>query len=186
MGKLSINIPLDWSLNSILYSFDEGISKADIVAAAIRHNKKAKVEGGYLSKKLKREYPDKEEKAFFAPELTPSGRRALLHVNVPEELYESAKVVAYHSRTSINKAIHCMIQRLYDSNAEVTPLPRARKTSIYSAARIAINFPVALIEEVEKQDSTRSFREVVVLAVEDYVRRQRNGRNCSSEGMGEE
>ena len=60
------------------YSYD-GVSKSDIVAEAIRQNKGRLVQPDYISKKLREEYPDRSMKQFLQPELTASGRRALLH-----------------------------------------------------------------------------------------------------------
>ena len=45
--KKTINVPLDWALNQILYSYDE-VNKSDVVAAAIR-NSKEKASAGFIS-----------------------------------------------------------------------------------------------------------------------------------------
>ena len=181
--KRPINVPLDWALNQILYSFEEGLNKSDIVAAAIR-NCKEKASAGFISKKLQKEYPDKEYKDMVAPELTEGGRRALLHINIPTDLYIKAFKYSEASGISFNKTISFMLHKLYDSGATVTPVPRAVRTGSIDTMRVAINFPVEIIEQVNSLGGVRDFRSTVLIAVEDYVRRNLDGRGSDTEGMG--
>lgn len=189
--KRSINIPLNWSLTQILYSYD-GVSKSDIVAEAIRQNKGRLVQPDYISKKLREEYPDRSMKQFLQPELTASGRRALLHVNVPPDLYDAMIAASVEARLSISKTVACMLNRLYDTNREVTPLPKC-KTNTVETVRIAINFPITMVKQVEKLTNDK-FRDFVLEAVEEYIgfisednddRGSLNGGFNSTRGMGE-
>jgi hypothetical protein len=181
--KKPINVPLDWALNQILYSFDEGISKSDVVAAAIR-NCKEKASAGFISKKLQKEYSHMDPKDMSAPELTSGGRRALLHINIPVELYDKAQRYSEASAMSFNKTISFMLHKLYDSGATVTPVPRATRAGAFDTVRVAINFPIQMIEEANKLSGIRDFRATVLTALEDYIRRNSDGRGSNTEGMG--
>ena len=179
--KRGINIPLDWSLTQILYSYDE-VSKSDIVAAAVILNKGKKGQKNFLSKRLVEEYPDKDIKDFLAAEKTESGKRSSLHVNIPIELYDSIMEVGAISNMSVAKTVSYMLNKLYDSGRSVTPLPRVSRAKNVETERIAINFPLELLTAVE--NSGENFREVVIIALEDYIRRNLDGRDILTEGLG--
>ena len=164
--KKGINIPLNWSLTQILYSYD-GVTKSDVVAEAIRQSKSKPIQLDYVSKKLREEYPDRGLKQFLQPELTKSGRRALLHVNVPSDLYDAMILKSVESRISISKTVACMLNQLYDSNKEVSPIPKY-VAEVEETMRIAINFPVTMVEQVGKI-SNEKFRDFVLEAVEEYI-----------------
>lgn len=186
MQKTDINIPLDWALNQILYSYDTndtGINKSDVVSAAIRFHK-GKVVGNFISKKLQTENPRMTPQEFKTPELTSSGRRQLLHINIPVELFETAQSVSQSCGLSMTKTISYMLHRLYDSDVEVTPTPRARKAGSSETTRVAINFPVSLVAEMNTLHSADGFRNAVIRAVEEYVRRNKDGRSNGTTGLG--
>jgi hypothetical protein len=183
--KLSINIPLDWALEQILYSYDEGTTKSDIIAGAIRFNKGNKAPAHFVSKRLTSENKGKTIKEFLSPVLTETGRRSLLHMNIPLELYEEARRVSLISNLSVNKTISYMVHKMYDAHAEVIPTPRARKAGVTDTVRVAINFPLSLVEDVNALRDNHSFRQLVIDALEDYVRRNLNdGRGNGTRGLG--
>lgn len=182
--KVSINIPLDWALNQIIYSYDEGTSKSDIIAMAIRHNK-GKVIAEYFSSKLCDEYPDMSVKEMIAPELTESGRRSMLHVNIPVELSGNLTQVAEKSGMSINRAVISMVHKIYDGGIAVVNTPRARQAGTMEVVRIAINFPISLIEKTnDLTENPLEFRATVIKALEEYLGRSLNGGEGSTKSMG--
>lgn len=181
--KVSINIPLDWAMTQIMYSYDEGVSKSDIVAMAIRYNK-GKLVTEYFSEKICAEYSDMPTKEMIAPALTEGGRRAMLHVNIPVELAANLTKVSENSGVSLNKAAIIMIHKLYDAEVAVTVTPRARQVGLLETVRIAINFPIPLVERANNlTGNPGEFRAVVVKALEEYIGRDSNGES-STKSMG--
>ena len=178
-GKVEMNLPITWAINQILYAYEEGVKKADIVAMAIRVHK-GKVDPTYVSRKLLEEYPDMNPKEMLKAELTPSGRRALLHVKVPTELYEEAEKAAKSSSVSMAKTLNYMLHRLYDTGITVKEMPRSKYSFTGETVRVAINFPAELVNEAEKLYGPRSFRRIAIEALEDYIRRNSDGRGDST------